>query len=275
MTQTIGQKLKNAREEKRLTLEKVFEDIRIRIQYLQALEEDDLSIMPSPVQARGYLRNYAQYLDLDFNQLLNELRAEIQTTDEIIGPADDASTLRPSLQLPGDVIVNSRPESHSIDPILTQDAKESVEEVPPPSAPSLVLPDITRPGRPVRRKKVDSQPNLDSVQPPKRRGRKKAETEPEAISVVEATPDLIEEPVGSADSVTNETESPVVEETPVEPLQAEPQPDISDSLWQTWLNRLGSVLSARGRRPTLVPKESAISEIESDSVSLELNVAPG
>ena len=54
MTQTIGQKLKNAREERRLTLEKVFEDIRIRIQYLRALEEDDLSSMPSPVQARGF-----------------------------------------------------------------------------------------------------------------------------------------------------------------------------------------------------------------------------
>jgi hypothetical protein len=51
-----GQRLKAGREEQRLTLEKVFEATRIRIQYLQALEADDLSVMPSPVQARGYLR---------------------------------------------------------------------------------------------------------------------------------------------------------------------------------------------------------------------------
>src|SRR4030095_13481520 len=121
MSQTIGQKLKNAREEKRLTLEKVFEDIRIRVQYLQALEADDLSLMPSSVQARGYLRNYAQYLELDFNQLLTELRAEAQTTDEVIGPADNASTLRPSLQLQDSALVNSRPESQVIDPMCTQE----------------------------------------------------------------------------------------------------------------------------------------------------------
>ena len=53
---TIGQRLKESREDQRLTIDKVFEATRIRVQYLQALEEDDLSIMPSAVQARGYLR---------------------------------------------------------------------------------------------------------------------------------------------------------------------------------------------------------------------------
>ena len=42
---TIGQKLKEAREDQRLTIEQVFESTRIRMQYLQALEEDDLSAM--------------------------------------------------------------------------------------------------------------------------------------------------------------------------------------------------------------------------------------
>jgi cytoskeletal protein RodZ len=276
MSQTIGQKLKNAREEKRLTLEKVFEDIRIRVQYLQALEADDLSVMPSSVQARGYLRNYAQYLELDFNQLLTELRAEAQTTDEVIGPADNASTLRPSLRLQDSTMVNGRPESQVIDPMLTQETEESLEEVTSPSTlePSPVLPDIARQSRPAHRKKVDSQPNIDSVEPSKRRGRKKVEPEPEEIPVVEVPPDLIEEPAVSLASVAKETESPI-EEVPVdETSQAGPRPDISDGLWQSWLNRLGSVLSARARRPTLVPRETATSEFESDSVSMESNVVP-
>ena len=276
MSQTIGQKLKNAREEKRLTLEKVFEDIRIRVQYLQALEADDLSVMPSSVQARGYLRNYAQYLELDFNQLLNELRAEARTTDEVIGPAENASTLRPSLQLQDSAMVTGLPESQIIDPMSTQETKEPLEEVTSPSTaePSPVLPDIARQSRSARRKKMDSQPNLDSVEPPKPRGRKKVEPEPEAIPVLEAPPDLIEEPAVSLASVAKETESPIDEAPVDEPSQAEPQPDISDGLWQSWLNRLGSVLSARARRPTLVPRETAISELESDSVSMESNVVP-
>jgi cytoskeletal protein RodZ len=90
MTQTIGQRLKAEREEKRLTLEKVFEATRIRVQYLQALEEDDLSIMPSPVQARGYLRNYAEFLGFDVEQMLQEMH-EINAqppASEVIGPAD-------------------------------------------------------------------------------------------------------------------------------------------------------------------------------------------
>src|SRR5215207_9374546 len=95
MTQTIGQRLKAEREEQRLTLEKVFEATRIRIQYLQALEADDLSVMPSPVQARGYLRNYAEYLGLDVDQVLNELRtlSTQATPGEVIGPADAHSPI--------------------------------------------------------------------------------------------------------------------------------------------------------------------------------------
>ena len=268
MTQTIGQKLKNAREEKRLTLEKVFEDIRIRIPYLQALEADDLSTMPSPVQARGYLRNYAQYLELDFDQLLNEIRADPQMTVEVIGPAEDASTLRPSLQLQDDAVLKRQPETQATDPLLTQ---ETVKEVQTPST-----------TKPARRKKTDSQPKpspalapgasvdvaqhaSDSAQPAKRRGRKKVEPEPEPIRIVESEPDLIENPVVSTEALPQETES-IVEETPVEPQPVEPQPDISDSLWQSWLNRLSSRLAARARRQTLIPRESAISELEAPSI---------
>ena len=262
MTQTIGQKLKIAREEKRLTLEKVFEDIRIRIPYLQALEADDLSVMPSPVQARGYLRNYAQYLDLDFDQLLNELRAETQTTAEIIGPAEDASTLRPSLQLQDSVSLNSQPDSQTIDSEETLQIEESVEETPLPPPP-----------KPARRKKRDSQPvasevaldNPDPVQSTKRRGRKKVVPESEPIPIIKPEPERIEEPVVSADFV------PQVSESVVEEIQVEPQPDVNDNLWQSWLNRLGTVLSARARRRTLVQKDSTLAELDADAVSATSN----
>jgi len=74
MQDTIGQRLKKAREYRNLTFEKVEEATRIRAQYLQALEADDFSVLPSPIQARGFLRNYAQYLDLDIDQVIEELR---------------------------------------------------------------------------------------------------------------------------------------------------------------------------------------------------------
>jgi len=75
MTDTIGQRLKKTREYRNLTLAKVAEATRISLEYLRALEADDFSAMPSPVQARGFLRNYSQYLDLDLDQMIDELRA--------------------------------------------------------------------------------------------------------------------------------------------------------------------------------------------------------
>src|SRR5512142_781653 len=94
---TIGQRLKEARAEQRLTIDKAFEATRIRVQYLQALEADNLSVMHSPVQARGYLRNYAEYLGLDVEQVLNELRAANAqpALTEVIGPADETASIPP------------------------------------------------------------------------------------------------------------------------------------------------------------------------------------
>src|SRR5688572_9345269 len=93
MTQTICQRLKAEHAVQRITLEKVFEATRIRVQYLEALEADDLSVMPSPVQARGYLRNYAEYLGFDVEQMLHELREmnARQPSGEVIGPTDVSS----------------------------------------------------------------------------------------------------------------------------------------------------------------------------------------
>ena len=98
--QTIGQRLKTAREEKDLTLEKVFQAIRIRVNYLQALEDDDLSSMPSPVQARGYLRNYAEFLELDLDQVLEEVRIAQLSAGEIISPVDFTASTITSTPLP-------------------------------------------------------------------------------------------------------------------------------------------------------------------------------
>ena len=75
MPETIGQRLKKAREYRNLTLEKAEEATRIRLQFLRALEADDFSVMPSPVQARGFLRNYAEYLGINLDQVVEELRA--------------------------------------------------------------------------------------------------------------------------------------------------------------------------------------------------------
>ena len=58
----IGHILREARENKGLTLEDVQAKIRINTRYLAALENGQYSALPTPVHARGFLRNYARFL---------------------------------------------------------------------------------------------------------------------------------------------------------------------------------------------------------------------
>src|SRR6185369_11136944 len=73
--QSLGQVLRHAREARALALDEVEMQTRIRVKYLQALESGDLSVLPSAAHARGFLRNYAQFLQLDTNTLLTEFNS--------------------------------------------------------------------------------------------------------------------------------------------------------------------------------------------------------
>jgi len=74
MQETIGQRLKREREARYFSIEKAAAETRIRKVFLQALETDDFSVMPSAAQGRGFLRNYAEYLDLNIDELIAELQ---------------------------------------------------------------------------------------------------------------------------------------------------------------------------------------------------------
>ena len=82
--QTPGTILRLKREEKKLTLDQVFQAIRIRPNYLQAIEADQLDLIPSQAQARGFIRIYAAYLELDpfdvLPQPVPEITPEAETS---------------------------------------------------------------------------------------------------------------------------------------------------------------------------------------------------
>lgn len=86
MQETIGQKLKKEREALFLTLEKASAETRIRLVFLQALEADDYSVMPSAAQGRGFLRNYAEYLNLNIDELIADIQKNPIPFEEVSGP---------------------------------------------------------------------------------------------------------------------------------------------------------------------------------------------
>jgi cytoskeletal protein RodZ len=67
---SIGEQLKTARERLGLDLEKVSGDTNIAKRFLAALEEENFSIFPGDPYVVGFIRNYAEYLGLDANELV-------------------------------------------------------------------------------------------------------------------------------------------------------------------------------------------------------------
>lgn len=70
MSGSIGEQLKQARILKGISLDQAVQATRIRSHYLEALESDNRSLLPSPVQGKGFLRLYAGYLNLEIEPLL-------------------------------------------------------------------------------------------------------------------------------------------------------------------------------------------------------------
>lgn len=64
MSPLFGDQLKQKRQEMGLSIEQVSHALHIRPRYLAALESDDWSDIPSEVQAKGFLRLYADYLKI-------------------------------------------------------------------------------------------------------------------------------------------------------------------------------------------------------------------
>jgi len=82
----IGETLREAREAKGYTLEDIQETTKIQKRYLIAIEQNDFQSLPGKFYARAFIKEYAQVLDLDVNELLQGLDEEkIQTKrDETI-----------------------------------------------------------------------------------------------------------------------------------------------------------------------------------------------
>ena len=76
MTLSIGTILKRAREKRRLTQDDVSKYIKIPNKYLRALESDDYTLFSDKVHAKGFLRIYSEFLNLNSEELLALWRRE-------------------------------------------------------------------------------------------------------------------------------------------------------------------------------------------------------
>ena len=77
----IGNTLREARLRRGLDILECEAETKIRAKYLRAMEEEQFDLMPSPTYVRGFLRTYAEFLDLDGQLVLDEYESRFDSFD--------------------------------------------------------------------------------------------------------------------------------------------------------------------------------------------------
>ena len=86
----LGDFLRQAREEKGVTLEEIQSRTKIRRRYLEALEEGEFRIIPGEVYLRGFLQNYAEAVGLQPRQVL-EFYDRLRAAASVPSPEETAA----------------------------------------------------------------------------------------------------------------------------------------------------------------------------------------
>ncbi|TKC18726.1 helix-turn-helix domain-containing protein [Robertmurraya kyonggiensis] len=76
----IGNRLKEARLEKGMSLDELQTATKIQKRYLQGIEDGNYNMMPGPFYVRAFIKHYAEAVGLDPDALFEEYKSEIPNT---------------------------------------------------------------------------------------------------------------------------------------------------------------------------------------------------
>ncbi|RRR70846.1 MAG: helix-turn-helix domain-containing protein [Candidatus Viridilinea halotolerans] len=159
----LGTRLREARERQGLSLTQAALDTRILQQSLVALEEGAFQRLPGDVVIRGFIRNYAQYLDLHPDEMIEIYRRERGVTDPIrivpvTNPAVARAYVLPSffgvffvtIALIGMSYITLNAVGRVGDRVTPVALAAPSATIPPPTALPTTIPTITPTPRPIR-----------------------------------------------------------------------------------------------------------------------------
>ncbi len=85
MSLSLGEKLRQAREDKGLTLSEVSEHTRISPLYLESIENNDYKILPGGIFNKGFVKSYAKFVGIDEQEALTDysnILAQVEAKEE-------------------------------------------------------------------------------------------------------------------------------------------------------------------------------------------------
>lgn len=111
MSLTLGEKLRQAREERGISISEVAEQTRISPHYLDSIENDDYRTLPGGIFNKGFVKSYAKYVGIDEQEALQDYSRLIASQDTG-APTEEPKTYRP------EVLTDDRASSSMIPTII-------------------------------------------------------------------------------------------------------------------------------------------------------------
>lgn len=105
---SFGAWLRREREIREIPLHEIADTTKISIRYLEALEQDRFDVLPAPVFAKGFLREYARYVGLDPDDVINSYlttQQESESAEDELAIPRSASSGSSATLLGGGIIV--------------------------------------------------------------------------------------------------------------------------------------------------------------------------
>ena len=96
MSQTLGEKLRQAREERDISISEVAEQTRISPLYIEAIENDDYSPLPGGIFNKGFIKSFAKFVGVDEEEALQDYSQQLSQQNEG-QPEADTKTYRPEV----------------------------------------------------------------------------------------------------------------------------------------------------------------------------------
>lgn len=95
MANSLGEKLRQAREDRGISISEVAEQTRISSLYLEGIEADDYRALPGGIFNKGFVKSYAKYVGLDEQEALSDYARLIASQDN--NADDDSKVYRPEV----------------------------------------------------------------------------------------------------------------------------------------------------------------------------------
>jgi hypothetical protein len=126
----LGAKLRGERDRRGIGIDEIEAETRIRAKFLLAIEEERFDVLPGPAYVRAFVRDYAEQLGLDPQELVNELNARPELVPDEVLASRGSSAGAPAASPAGKT--GTGPGSATTTPATT--GPTSVTTTPPPAS---------------------------------------------------------------------------------------------------------------------------------------------